>query len=152
MDIGGVWWTVGHNVTGPSMMDEKKISNHDELASTKAKFKQALLKIREQQNFITDLTTLPFKLFDVNKQSKQYKSHLIRQRSSKYNLILLRASHDTLNAKRQRISTNTWTWEPKYLMTPKNWLPWTWSFDSVLLQQWKQWKIKMIKIYCWNNS
>jgi len=55
---------------------EQKISNEQKL-------KQAMQTIKNQQQYITDLTTSPFKLFDVNKQSKQYKHHLTRQKSSK---------------------------------------------------------------------
>jgi len=39
------------------------------------KQKKAFHKIREQQHYISDLTTSPFKLFEVNTDSKQHKSH-----------------------------------------------------------------------------
>jgi len=61
---------------------------------------KALLTIREQQHFITDITTSPFKLFDVNKTSKQYKSQKTRQLSARRTLVQRRATRNLLHAKR----------------------------------------------------
>jgi len=132
------------------MMNEQKFDNV-ELASAE-KLKQALHKIREQQQYVTDLTTLPFKLFDVNKQSKQYKTHLIRQRSSKYNLVKLRSSHDTLYAKRQ-LDLDKYVDLRAQIFNDTQKLA---AMDLVIRQraaaEVEAMKNQMIKTSCWNSS
>jgi len=69
---------------------EQKNENtiEQKLAEKTVKLQKAVRKIREQQHYISDLTTSPFKLFDVNTDSKQHKTHSAIVATQKKSLLL----------------------------------------------------------------
>jgi len=82
--------------------NEKKNENaiEQKLAEKTVTLQKAMRKIREQQQFISQLTTSPFKLFDVNTTSKQYKKHVTNYQLSKTTSVKMKASRTTLTGKR----------------------------------------------------